>query len=855
MPNLFSFPILSQIHVLTGGTIRDLFCTKRTTSTGNNRHFFFVSLLVSIFGIIQISSFSPAGASNKMRFLLPNLRHINNNLRHSSFASPISYFSTLSSILASSSSPSEYDVIVIGGGHAGCEACSASARTGAKTALITQKASTIGELSCNPSIGGIGKGHLVREIDALDGVMGDVADRAGIHFRMLNRRKGPAVRGPRGQMDRDLYRDAMQDVLMDGTDRSGTKYVNLDVLEGSVEDLLLDEGEGIESLTPFLDATEDLTLLNKLNKNSNSNHKESALASSNANDQHRKARIRGVVIKNSDGTTTEILAKCVVITTGTFLRGVLMLGKERYAGGRHLRDSEEVEPPSVGLAQTLARFNFPLGRLKTGTPPRLDGNTINWDACTIQPSENPAVPFSHIRQFLGEQPPLVEKNTLINCYKSSTNDLTHKLVMEYAHLLPEYDGFDGKGNGPRYCPSIFKKVERFPDRTSHNSFLEPEGLNTNIVYPNGMSGPYPPEIQLKIMRTMIGLENVEIIRPGYDVEYDFVNPQSLTHTLETKTISGLFLAGQICGTTGYEEAAAQGIVAGANAGRAAVAASVGGKDAAAPFILGRDEGYIGVLIDDLVTRGTQEPYRMFTSRAEYRISLRADNADLRLTRKGVEYGLVQDKERIASVEAREMLVEDRVNDLKKFKLFVTEWAERDDGDTMGGDAMNREGRQGHKKSAEEVLGMPHVTLSAVEKIIKDVQMKEREKALTAAADAELSSEQHEIPTVMEPSPPSIYDTVEATIKYKSYVTRQHKDMESWRRSQGVRIPPDLEYDHASLPTLSKEELEKLSKIRPATFAEASQISGITPQSLVFLYHQVMKRNKGRDNQRATALSN
>jgi tRNA uridine 5-carboxymethylaminomethyl modification enzyme len=760
----------------------------------------------------------------------------NNRLFHSS---------ALSSSSLSALSNETYDVIVIGGGHAGCEACTASARTGAKTALVTQNLETIGELSCNPSIGGIGKGHLVREIDALDGAMGDVADMAGIHFRMLNRRKGPAVRGPRGQMDRDLYRDAMQHKLKN-------EYgPNLDLVEGSVEDLLLDEGEGIESLTPFLDPTEDLTLLSTLDDKGSGSKKEGALASSGANDQHRKARIRGVVIKNKDGTTSEILAKCVVITTGTFLRGVLMMGKERYSGGRHLRDSEEVEPPSVGLANTLNRFGFPLGRLKTGTPPRLDGDTINWDACTIQPSENPASPFSHIRQFLGEQPPNIVKNTLINCYKSNTNEATHKLVMDYAHLLPEYDGKDGKGNGPRYCPSIYKKVERFPDRTGHNSFLEPEGLNTNIVYPNGMSGPYPPEIQLKIMRTMRGLENVDIVRPGYDVEYDFVNPQSLTHTLETKTISGLFLAGQICGTTGYEEAGAQGIVAGANAGRAAVAASV--NDAAVPFILGRDEGYIGVLIDDLVTRGTQEPYRMFTSRAEYRISLRADNADLRLTRKGVEHGLVRDEERIAAVEAREMLVEDRVNDLKNFKLFVTEWAEKGD-DTMGGDAMNRKGREGHKKSAEQILGMPHVTLSSVEKVIHDVQTEERQKALVAA-ELEAAAEDTEIPNVMEPSTASIYDTVEATIKYKSYVTRQNKDMESWRKSQGVRIPPDIIYDHALLPTLSKEELEKLSTIRPATFAEASQISGITPQSLVFLYHQVTKRNKGRDNKRAEALSN
>jgi tRNA uridine 5-carboxymethylaminomethyl modification enzyme len=731
----------------------------------------------------------------------------------------------------------DYDVIVIGGGHAGCEASTASARTGARTALLTQRIDTIGELSCNPSIGGIGKGHLVREVDALGGVMGDVADRAGIHFRMLNRRKGPAVRGPRGQMDRDLYKAAMSETM--------SNYQNLDLVEGSVEDLLLDEGEGIDTLTPFNDPEEELTLLKtSLQKNNSKNNNIDeknqnviSLASSNANNTHRKARIRGVIMKTSDGQLKEITARCVVITTGTFLRGVLMLGHERYSGGRHLRDSEQVEPPSVGLAQTLNRFGFPLGRLKTGTPPRLDGTTINWEACAIQPSENPATPFSHIRQFMGEQPPLVAKNTLIDCYKSATNDLTHKLVMEYAHLLPKYDGLDGKGNGPRYCPSIFKKVERFPDRNSHNSFLEPEGLNTNIVYPNGMSGPYPPEIQQKIMRTMIGLENVEIIRPGYDVEYDFVNPQALTHTLETKTISGLFLAGQICGTTGYEEAAAQGIIAGANAGRAAFSAASLSQPAT-PFILGRDEGYIGVLIDDLVTRGTQEPYRMFTSRAEYRISLRADNADLRLTRKGMEYGLVTDEERMAALDAREMLIDERVKELKNFKLYVTDWAARGGEDIMGGDAMNRKGRESHKKSAEEVLGMPHVTLDAVENIIVNVQTEEKNKAI--AEGNEYSS------PMIQPSPLSIYDTVEASIKYQSYVTRQHKDMESWRRAQGARIPPDLVYDHNTLPTLSKEELEKLNLIRPSTFAEASQISGMTPQALVYLYHFVSRRNKTRD---------
>lgn len=712
---------------------------------------------------------------------------------------------TFLSLSLTSSTETDFDVIVVGGGHAGCDAAAAAARVGAKVGLVTQRLDTIGELSCNPSIGGIGKGHLVREIDALDGLMGKVADEAGIHYRTLNRSKGPAVRGPRAQMDRDLYKQAMQTTL-------ATYGPNMHLVEASVQDLLLEERKGNNNILvpPFDDQS----------------------------NYHHKAHIRGVLVERPDKTLMELSAKAVVITTGTFLRGVLMLGKDRYAGGRHLRDSEQVEPPSIGLAQTLARFQFPLDRLKTGTPPRLDGSTIHWDILTPQPTENPATPFSHLLQFRGEQPPRLAQGKTVTCFQTATNEETHRLVLEYEHLLPTYDGLDGKGNGPRYCPSIYKKVQRFSERSSHNCFLEPEGLNTNVVYPNGMSGPYPPEIQLKIMRSMKGLEEVDIVRPGYDVEYDFVNPQSLTHTLETKSIRGLFLAGQICGTTGYEEAAAQGIVAGANAGRSAISSDADNTSSSLPpFVIGRDEGYIGVLIDDLVTRGTSEPYRMFTSRAEYRISLRADNADLRLTRKGCEFGLVQDSERIDALEIRTAMVEDRIDKLKSFGMKVVNWSARGGNDLMGGAQIEKKGSQ--KKSAEEVLTMPDVTLKDVEDIIMAVQ----EEARAAGKEVDGESE------LMTNSPSSIYDTVEASIKYQHYAIRQHRDMESWRRAQGVRIPPDLVYSRQALPSLAQEELEKLSQARPSTFAQASQISGITPQSLVTLYNYVTRRNKEREQVR------
>ena len=657
---------------------------------------------------------------------------------------------------------------------------------------------------------------------------------AGIHFRMLNRRKGPAVRGPRAQADRDLYKSAMQSLIDE------TK--NLHVIEGAAEDLLLDEGHGIDSVAPLAGDANTSDGNNEASRAAN-------LASSEANKEYRQARIRGVVL----GDGTELNCRAAVITTGTFLRGVLMIGKERYSGGRHLRDSEAVEPPSVGLAKTLERFGFELNRLKTGTPARLDGNTIDWDACVPQPSEYPCIPFSYVRQVNGLMVPNADR--LITCHKSSTNSVTHDLVMKFAHTLPDYDGLDGKGNGPRYCPSLFKKVERFPDRQSHNSFLEPEGLNTHIVYPNGMSGPYPEEIQLKILRTMTGLGAVEIVRPGYDVEYDFVNPQSLTHTLETKKIGGLYLAGQICGTTGYEEAAAQGVVAGANAGKAAFCASNGMK-APSPFVLGRDEAYIGVLIDDLVTRGTSEPYRMFTSRSEYRISLRADNADFRLTQKAHDFGLVVDEERMEALFTREDELDRSIERLRSVRLFVDEWATReikmkensDNQNTdlyMGGSATGRKGNQGKMKTGEEVLKMPHVTLQDVERIMKDV-INENESDFDVDNDKVESSIHEDVSTFTSSHS---YDTVEATVKYSSYLGRQERDMESWRKAQGLKIPGDIVYSHSVFPTLSSEEIEKLDRIRPVTFADASNISGLTPQSLVYLYNFVSKRGQFRDRER------